>query len=123
MNSDLKQKWIEALRSKKYQQGSGALRSCPLDVHKSEFCCLGVLADIINPDGWKYEYDYERWVWSPLQSTEYDNTPFSTFCHTHMGIETRKTINLNREKESVLVAMNDGGRTFDQIADYIEGKM
>jgi hypothetical protein len=38
----IKQKWIDALRSNEYVQGSDAL--CSDD--RTEFCCLGVLTDI-----------------------------------------------------------------------------
>lgn len=47
MNSGLKAKWIEALRSGEYKQGYGALRD-----DDDTFCCLGVLCDVIDPDLW-----------------------------------------------------------------------
>ena len=40
MNPEVKQKWIDALRSGKYEQGSEKLRSV------SGYCCLGVLCDL-----------------------------------------------------------------------------
>ena len=40
MNTEVKQKWIDALRSGKYEQGSEKLRSV------TGYCCLGVLCDI-----------------------------------------------------------------------------
>ena len=40
MNSQIKQKWVDALRSGKYTQGKYRLYS------GSGFCCLGVLCDI-----------------------------------------------------------------------------
>lgn len=41
MNQRYKQKWIDALRSKKYKQGTHELQGGP-----NTFCCLGVLCDI-----------------------------------------------------------------------------
>jgi hypothetical protein len=41
MNSDVKQKWVEALRSGKYKQGTGALRDSD-----GMYCCLGVLCEL-----------------------------------------------------------------------------
>ena len=44
MNAEVKQQWVEALRSGKYQQGTAALRK-----HKDgqdQYCCLGVLCDL-----------------------------------------------------------------------------
>lgn len=40
MNPEVKQKWIDALRSGKYEQGSGKLRT------PNGYCCLGVLCDL-----------------------------------------------------------------------------
>jgi hypothetical protein len=47
----LKDKWIEALRSGKYEQCHGILRSGGSSWSNPErYCCLGVLADIAYPD-------------------------------------------------------------------------
>jgi len=48
MNAELKAKWIEALRSGRYKQGRGFLRNA-----NDEFCCLGVLCDIVDPSRWE----------------------------------------------------------------------
>lgn len=45
MNPRVRSKWIRALRSGKYQQGSSALRE------GDRFCCLGVLCDIAEKEG------------------------------------------------------------------------
>lgn len=44
-----KDRWVAALRSGKYKQGFETLH--PDDT----FCCLGVLCDLQNPDGWEYK--------------------------------------------------------------------
>jgi len=41
MKPEIKARWVEALRSGKYEQGRGALRS-----DTNQFCCLGVLCDL-----------------------------------------------------------------------------
>ena len=41
MNQDIKDKWINALRSGEYKQGTGALKNS-----NDAFCCLGVLCDL-----------------------------------------------------------------------------
>lgn len=41
MNEDVKKKWIKALRSGKYKQTKGKLKS-----KYNSFCCLGVLCDL-----------------------------------------------------------------------------
>lgn len=40
MNPEIKAKWIAALRSGKYKQGTGQLKQ------EDRFCCLGVLCDL-----------------------------------------------------------------------------
>lgn len=40
MNRKVKKLWVEALRSKKYKQGTHTLRN------KNKYCCLGVLCDL-----------------------------------------------------------------------------
>lgn len=50
MKADIRTRWISALRSGEYQQGTGALRT------DGGFCCLGVLCDIAAKDG------FGRWA-------------------------------------------------------------
>lgn len=49
MEAELKSKWVEALRSGKYEQGRASLRS------GGKYCCLGVLCAVagleISTDG------------------------------------------------------------------------
>jgi hypothetical protein len=45
IDAKIKKKWVAALRSGKYPQGIGRL--CSSD---GSYCCLGVLADIVDPD-------------------------------------------------------------------------
>lgn len=44
MNPDVKSKWVTALRSGEYVQGTGFL--CPLSQPGKTHCCLGVLAEV-----------------------------------------------------------------------------
>lgn len=46
MNQEIKAKWLEALRSGVYPKGIGFMQC------EGTFCCLGVLADLIDPTGW-----------------------------------------------------------------------
>ena len=99
MNKKLKQKWVKALRSGRYKQTTGMLQL------GRAYCCLGVLCRIAgarkrprtNEFVWRGEAD-----WSELPDT------------------MRADLGLDLKAEGHLVNMNDGGKTFDQIADYIE---
>lgn len=50
MDSKLKAKWVKALLSGNYEQGTGAM------FNDSKYCCLGVLCDVA---GWPME-DYVK---------------------------------------------------------------
>lgn len=107
MNEELKQKWIEALRSGKYKQGHGQLRD--LD---NRYCCLGVLCDVQGRK-WRRQYGDE---WGIGNGAEFDSG----------GEANNKLLNDigGREIATKLIRMNDGQdkkpRSFKQIANYIE---
>lgn len=105
MDAEIKAKWIEALRSGTYRQGRGKLRSID-----DEFCCLGVLCDLVAPKSWALDDD-------------------AYAMHGERGALrqsiTELTGGLGGAQESILIEMNDGGRdqprrSFSEIADYIE---
>ena len=100
----LVQEWIEALRSKKYKQGRSCLR------YKDEFCCLGVLCDIVYPEGWSYsEFDGESEMRHGLPPGKTENNypihMFGDFSQTCL----HKYAN-----------MNDTEDTFDVISTRVE---
>ena len=93
MNAELKAKWVDALRSGEYRQGTGWLE------RGGAYCCLGVLCAIQDSE-W-------RGYWT----------------NDSMYTETLP-LNLNadladRERRD-LADMNDRGKSFSEIADYIE---
>lgn len=59
MNLEIRDRWVAALRSGKYKQGEGVLRESIIvdGVTLYSYCCLGLLADIVDPDGWGSEPD------------------------------------------------------------------
>lgn len=101
MKKDIKQKWIDALKSGRYKQGQGRLKSC-----NDEFCCLGVLCDSIDSEGWN----------SPT-TFKYNNV-LSSF---YLPIELRVELELTFADQQKLTDMNDEEHlSFEQIADWIE---
>lgn len=48
LKPEVKQKWLQALRSGSYKQGKHVLRTA--DNH---YCCLGVLCDVVAPELWE----------------------------------------------------------------------
>jgi hypothetical protein len=104
MDPVAKKKWVDALRSGKYNQGRGRLR------HDDEYCCLGVFCDLIDDGEWSeptfsgiYFYkvgdkDSSGWLVDPI---------LEHYCISNYYMDR-------------LMAMNDEGKSFDAIADYIE---
>lgn len=103
MDTELKTRWVAALRGGDYKQGVNFLRN------GDNFCCLGVLCDIIDPTGWA-EHNETIYRW------EKDNV-WSTKC-----IHDLKEIKLfPYSKQINLQNMNDiDGKNFSEIADWIE---
>lgn len=92
MDEETKDKWVAALRSGKYKQCQNDLRA------DGGFCCLGVLADIKGVD-WHYRADFER---------EDESFLLNEFA------------GIGDPYQKALAHKNDGGWSFDQIANYIE---
>lgn len=109
MNSELKPKWIEALRSGKYQQTSERL--CEERYGDRSYCCLGVLADIINPDGWFKESEDFYVSWSGKDG----------ILELAGLASVEELTNIGDVMQGELVSMNDNeGKSFVEIADWIE---
>ena len=125
MDSYLKQKWVRALRSGKYEQATGALR------REGGFCCLGVLCDVYDPDKWNVGVDDcdedERWCYG------YEDDNFAFKAKEVLPILVARIAGLDTQNPEVpyglegeelvmksLASINDSGATFKQIADLIE---
>jgi hypothetical protein len=107
MNPELKAKWLESLRSGKYAQGTNQLRC------NDEFCCLGVLCDIVDPNAWD---ESEEWVYGTGEDQE---SEIGVLPHRFRDFVAL----IPGAVESQLIQMNDAGITFSNIADYIEANL
>jgi hypothetical protein len=104
MKKELKQKWIDALRSKDYRQTTNCLRS------RSGYCCLGVLCDIV---------DNTKWCPNGQQGSIYY---FDSGYEVAFPEESwLNTIGLPKNDANALAKMNDEDlESFENIADWIE---
>ena len=109
-NVDLIKEWIKALRSNEYNQTRGALQD------DYGYCCLGVLCEIDH-------YTTKRRI--PFQSgkTTYTystkNNDFESSCsQLPTGLMVR--LGILGDGQAMLIDMNDHGRSFQYIADWIE---
>lgn len=91
MDAELKSRWVKALRSGEYRQAHCMLRDAT-----GAMCCLGVLCSIQGtPDAML------NGVMKSIVPDEYAG-------------------GLARAMSEALARMNDGGKSFPEIADYIE---
>lgn len=99
MDAGLKQKWVKALRSGKYEQARGCLKS------NNAFCCLGVLADLVGVKFDKFDYP-KLHGWDGNYNT---------------------LLPIDEPTSVVLYEKNDGvgqhEHSFDEIADFIEANL
>ena len=132
-NIELRKRWIEALRSGKYERSTSMLR------HKSYgFCCLGVLCDISNLGNWELQEnsDHYRYVIDEQRHSSFlpeqivnrigtsGTVDFSFEVEKISNETTRKEIRVTSGAINLcsLSMLNDHGFTFEQIADLIENE-
>lgn len=122
MNTEIKQKWLDALRSGDYKQTTGALKTT------KGFCCMGVLCDII-----KTELDAEWEQPSGITDGFIDLHCFNFLGNSQfLPSEILEYVGLHYQECSIaihdanskvytnLAELNDNGTSFSDIADLIE---
>ena len=108
MNPQIKQKWVDALRSGDYQQTKGRLRK------EDEFCCLGVLCDLYAKE------NNVEWQHNEVDGYFYGNHGFippSSVVEWSGIADSNPLVN---DEIDTLAGLNDRGSTFNEIADLIE---
>ena len=98
----VKAAWLTALRSGSYIQGRGFLRE------GDTFCCLGVLCDLGDKSA-------ESWAPDGFEAvfTFYEKSQYLPRC-------VRSAARVSEVVSKRLAEMNDRGKDFDEIADWIE---
>jgi len=122
--SDVK-KWVKALRSGEYLQGTGSL--CKKDEISGgcEYCCLGVACDILTEDDW---VNPPHWtVWSIGKHEEFDIPSHDDkkgwgYSNTSSfpSLKNLKKMGLDVAYAQELAELNDKGWSFEKIANKIE---
>lgn len=132
MKAEIKQLWLDALRSGEYTQGRGALSLEHVTTKKREFCCLGVLCDL-------YAKQHTiSWDTAPMFKLKADSISplgkakvgfFGTdaflpkIVMDWAGLDKPNPTVFKRRKNNTLADLNDMGRSFRQIAAIIEKKL
>ncbi len=102
LNPGVKQAWLQALRSGEYKRAQGQLRKY------SEHCCLGVLCEVASLTRNTINCGYS------LPGMETTEGLLGNF-----GSE----FGLSKTTQNRLASMNDSGKSFLQIADWIEANL
>ena len=113
MNPQIKQKWVDALRSGEYQQTQNRLHD------ENGFCCLGVLCDLYLKEN--------QLEWEP--STHYKNVYVFQDMATILPLSVMKWVGVGEgnplvnDGDSSLAELNDKGSTFIEISNVIEHQL
>ncbi len=118
MNKAKAMKWVKGLRSGKYKQGRNFLASVIEEEKKEEefnFCCLGVLANIIG-------YKIDDMVGDEcLDTTKFEECSLGDDVGTPVnGDGDKVTVEIGGKKYTDLAGANDAGVSFKKIATWIE---
>lgn len=124
-----RQKWLDALRSGKYRQGTSYLKKYDPIKKKSYFCCLGVACELAIKDGLKIEVEKELGLMD-IDKKEYntvfrfdnksDYLPYDV--QQWLGVtESDPSIkDHNNEFYNVSILNDEKNYKFKQIADLLE---
>lgn len=124
MKAELKKAWVDKLRSGEIKQAQHVLRD-----ENNAMCCLGVLLDVHDHDGWNTDQAIAPVARKPCYPHK-----LATDEHDYISGESREALGLDFlvERESgsgfvyaghVLAKMNDDGKSFAEIADWIEANV
>lgn len=103
MNAEVKEVWVDALRSGKYQQGRGRLK------YEKSYCCLGVLCDL-------YLKQTGNIGWTKAESHVYSFGGARTYPPEIVSDWAQ----VAEQHTTLLATKNDNGHSFEEIAEYIE---
>lgn len=121
MKQLIAKQWVAALRSGKYPQGTNALRTID-----DEYCCLGVLCDILDKKCWTdgVEDATANYVATFGNTDSFDVLPKAVLDITEIQHTNPRVCIMDEESDITnpmgLAELNDGGYTFKQIANLIE---
>lgn len=118
MKSELKKRWVSALRSGEYKQTKHYL------CNDQGWCCLGVLCNLVDPNMWQKvdeNEDEDPSTRSSARAYWFADGNVDKEFPDHDWLEE---IGLEEGIARYLVLLNDEGYpSFDHIADFIEEKV
>lgn len=130
MDPKVKRRWLHWLRSKRYDQVEGYLCG-ETTGGDNAFCCLGVLCNIHAESHGEYWGDAEaekrgtvtlmtKSIDGSRRKRKFTPLPYLANKFENLPGVVSKWSGLSKDNQEVLAQMNDDGKNFDEIADYIE---
>lgn len=120
MDPRIKGEWLRALRSDEYRQGTGTLR------YGNEFCCLGVLCDVYAKEtkvDWEGDYaGRDDYTFMGCGSALPEEVMEWAGLDHEFGWEGLR-MDMPLQNRYNLADLNDGGKTFKEIAEVIEREL
>jgi len=115
MDPKIKAQWVAALRSGEYKQGKGVLRK------GNELCCLGVLCEVAILSGIELKVHHKNGY------TQYDGhgSGLPGTVREWAGLDDGQPYTSRMDDDGFpmrISHVNDGGASFEQIADLIEAE-
>lgn len=127
MNPELKARWVEALKSgKNYVQAPQIMYNGEDEQGRHKMCCLGVLEHICGTpieDFQKFKEDYNGGGWMtqmPECTPNGQKSPKEVLEQTGKFETVGDQTVASDDIEHYLAAMNDHGKTFEEIAEFID---
>jgi hypothetical protein len=105
MKKELKIQWCDALSGSNYEQGEVAL--CQLIAQKKRWCCLGVLIDLVDPDGWEHHQDgfFDRLA-----------HPMKSRAGEYLHVDALEKVGMTMNQQRAFAVLNDNSVPFRVIA-------
>jgi hypothetical protein len=116
--TEVKEKWVEALRSGKYEQGTGYL------CRDGQYCCLGVLCDVLGIDN--KDYPHTRGAKTYFVDEDDHSSAFglprAALELTHLNSTSGRYQKDNGDFSDLITNNDEQGMSFSDIADIIESE-
>lgn len=113
MKTEVKTAWQDALKSGNFTQGNGQLRTWDSSNQRWKYCCLGVLCEISGLGEWEVRDAHGLRTHTYLGQNHYLPVEVAEWAGIDTDNESSDSI------QQILGMMNDEGKSFPAIADFI----
>ena len=115
MKKEVKDKWLEALRSGKYKQGRGFLKQELLTEEGFCYCVLGVLCEVI-----KEEVGLTEETRGSVRRFDGLTASLPKQAQLYTGLYSQLPQVRHKQRKVSIASLNDIGMPFSELADIIE---